>query len=115
MAAEQETSKFYLLNCDKTYDLKIVEKLLMDVQEKCGIKISAEPLHFGLQQMKELVDTTLPTLKMDFAIFVLHAGESRLSVNEDNAGIGYAKLYRALLQATGQFTKFKQRLHFRSS
>ena len=38
---------------------------------------------------------------MDFAIFVVHAHESRLSINEDNAGIGYARLYRALLQATG--------------
>jgi len=42
---------------------------------------------------------------MDFAIFAVHAHESRLSINEDNAGIGYARLYRALLQATGKSTE----------
>ena len=36
------------------------------------------------------------------AFFVVHAHESRLSINEDNAGIGYAKVYRALLEATGE-------------
>ena len=95
--------KFYLFNCDETYDLKTVEKLLLDVEEKYGLKISAESLYFGLQRMDEFVDTTLTTLKMDFAIFVLHTNESRLSINEDNAGIGYAMFYRALLRATGQF------------
>lgn len=39
---------------------------------------------------------------MDYAVLVVHAHESRLSINEDNAGIGYAKIYRALLQATGR-------------
>ncbi|XP_068686767.1 uncharacterized protein [Montipora foliosa] len=100
MAAKEEIMKFYLFNCDETYDLKTVEKLLLDVEENYSLKISAEPLYFGLQRMDEFVDTTLPTLKMDFAIFVLHADESRLSINEDNAGIGYAKFYRALLRAT---------------
>ena len=52
--------------------------------------------------MAEMVETTLPSLKMDFAIFVVHANESRLSINEDNAGIGYARIYRALLQLTGE-------------
>ena len=42
-------------------------------------------------------------LVMDFAVFVVHANESRLSINEDNAGIGYARFYRALLQKTGRF------------
>lgn len=102
MATEKEVMKFYLFNCDHTYDLKIVEELLVVVEEKYGFKISAEPLYFGLRQMTELTDKTLPTLDMDFAIFVLHANESRLSINETNAGIGYAKLYQALLQSTGQ-------------
>ena len=39
---------------------------------------------------------------MDYAVLVVHAHESRLSINEDKAGIGYAKIYRALLQATGR-------------
>ena len=30
----------------------------------------------------------------------------RLLINEDNAGIGYAKIYRGLLQATGKERKY---------
>ena len=44
----------------------------------------------------------IPTLGMDMAFSVVHAHESRLSINEDDAGIGYAKIYRALLKATGK-------------
>ena len=102
MASEKKAMKFYLFNCDHTYDLKTVEELLVVVEEKYGFKIAAEPLYFGLKQMTELADETLPTLDMDFAIFALHANESRLSINETNAGSGYAKLYQALLQSTGQ-------------
>ena len=94
---------FCLFNCDNTYDLKIVEEFLEAVEEKYGFKISFDSLYFGLRQMAEMVETTLPTLKMDFGIFVVHANESRLSINEDNAGIGYARLYKALLRATGEF------------
>jgi len=44
---------------------------------------------------------------MDLAVFVVHANESRLSINEENAGIGYAKIYRALVQATGKSLDYK--------
>ena len=98
-----QPKRFSLFNCDNTYDLKPVEEFLEAVEEKYGFKISFGSLHFGLRQMTEMVETTLPTLKMDFAIFVVHANESRLSINEDNAGIGYARLYKALLRATGEF------------
>jgi len=40
-------------------------------------------------------------MKMDFAMFVVHAHESVLLINNDNLEHGYAKVYRALLQATG--------------
>ena len=53
--------------------------------------------------MVKVCGKTLPKLVMDFAVFVVHANESRLSINEDNAGIGYARFYRALLQKTGGF------------
>ena len=53
--------------------------------------------------MAEVCDRTLPHLVMDYAIFVVHSDESLLSINEDNAGIGYARPYRALLQKTGGF------------
>ena len=69
----------------------------------CGFKISDDRLCFGLQRVAEVCDRTSPHLVMDNAIFVVHADESRLSINEDNAGIGYARLYRSLLQKTGRF------------
>ena len=95
--------KFFLFNCDNTYNLEVVEKFLLDLEEKYGLKFSIDRLTFGLPLMAEVCEKTLPKLAMDVAVFVLHADESRLSINEDNAGIGYAKLYRALLQKTGGF------------
>ena len=100
---EVQPKRFYLFNCDNTYDLKIVEDFLLEEDEKGKYKIHVDSLNFGLRRMTAMVETTLPTLKVDFAIFVVHANESRLSINEDNAGIGYARIYRALLQATGEF------------
>ena len=105
MMAVQPT-RFCLFNCDHTYDLKIVEEFLLEEDEKGKYKISVDSLYFGLRRMTEMVETTLPTLEMDCAIFVVHANESRLSINEDNAGIGYARLYKALLQATGEFKMY---------
>ena len=98
-----QSKRIYLFNCDNTYDLKIVETFLLKVEEKHGFQIVVESLYFRLQQMAELSRKTLPTLQMDFAIFVVHANESRLSINEENAGIGYAEFYRALLQKTREF------------
>ena len=65
--------------------------------------MSVDRLCFGLQRVAEVCDRTLPHLVMDYAIFVFHADESPLSTNEDNAGIGYARLYPSLLQKTGRF------------
>ena len=101
-----QPKRFCLFNCDNTYDLKPVEECLEAVKEKYGFKISVDLLYFRLRQMAEMVETTLPTLKMDFGIFVVHANESRLSINEDDAGIGYARLYKALLRATGEFKMY---------
>ena len=101
--AKSTTQTVYLFNCDKTFKLDSVETLLLEVNGKCNFKV--EKLHFRLNQMGELCKTTIPRLQMDFAVFVVHAHESRLSINEDNAGIGYAKIYRALLGATGEFNK----------
>ena len=98
--------KFFLFNCDNTYNLEVVEKFLLDLEEKYGLKFSIDRLTFGLPLMAEVCEKTLPKLAMDVAVFVLHADESRLSINEDNAGIGYARLYRALLQKTGGFLLF---------
>ena len=98
-----QLKRFYIFNCDNTYKLEIVENFLLQVEEKYGFKISIDRLNFGLQRMVEVCENTLPKLVMDVAVFVVHANESRLSINENNAGIGYARFYRALLQKTGGF------------
>ena len=98
-----QSSAFYLFNCDNTYNLEIVETFLLKLEEKYGFKITVARRYFSLQEMADLCEKTLPQLVMDFAIFVVHANESRLSINEDNAGIGYARFYRGLLQNTGGF------------
>ena len=95
--------KFFLFNCDNTYNLEVVEKFLLDLEEKYGFKFTIDRLTFRLPQLAEVCENTIPKLVMDVAVFVVHADESRLSINEDNAGIGYARLYRALLQKTGGF------------
>ena len=75
------------------------------MESNYDFKILVEKRYFRLQQTSEMCETTIPKLQMDFAIFVVHAHESRLSINEDNAGIGYARFYRALLQATDECIK----------
>ena len=104
-------SRVHLFNCDNTYKLEPVEQLLTATKKKLetelGIHVDSVKKHpFRLAQMSDMVTKTIPTLEMDMAFFVVHAHESRLSINEDNAGIGYAKIYRALLQATGRKRKY---------
>lgn len=100
--AERSSQKGFLINCDKTYNLDVVEEFLLQMDEKHGIDISSDKLYFGLDRMAEICESTIPQLQVDFAIFVVHAHESRLSINEEDAGIGYAKLYKALQKATGE-------------
>ena len=95
--------KFFLFNCDNTYNLEVVEKFLLELEEKYGLKFLIDRLTFALPLMEKKNKKTLPKLTMDVAVFVVHANESRLSINEDNAGIGYARIYRALLHKTGGF------------
>ena len=98
----QLKKRVHLFNCDNTYKLEPVEKLL----DQFSIHVKSVEKHsFRLTKMSEMFDK-IPTLGMDMAFFVVHALESRLSINEDNAGIGYAKIYKALLQATGKERKY---------
>ena len=98
----QLRKRVHLFNCDNTYKLEPVEKLL----DQFRIHVERVEKHsFRLTKMSEMVDK-ITTLEMNMAFFVVHAHESRLSINEDNAGIGYAKIYRALLQATGKKRKY---------
>lgn len=74
----------------------------MEMNKKHGFNFAIGKHNFELQQLADYCKTKIPQIQMDCAIFVVQAHESRLSINEDNAGIGYAKIYRALLDATGK-------------
>ena len=90
----------HLFNCDNVYPLSIVEDLLKATKAKFGFEFSVEKHIFALSEMREL-SMTIPAMKMDFAMFVVHAHESVLLINNDNLEHGYSKVYRALLEATG--------------
>ena len=107
MSVERSESKnpicFHLFNCDKTYNLDVVSNLLSAVNEKStGLDIDSKQRYFRLPEMSNLCDTIRSGPAMDFAIFAVNANESRLSINEQNSGIGYGKFFKALLKATGQ-------------
>ena len=68
-------------------------------KQNLGFTFTVENHYFSLSEMAELSEKVIPTLQMDFAFLVVHAHESRLSIND---GRGYTKLYRAVLQATGR-------------
>lgn len=98
-----EASSAILFNCDNTYSLDSVENLLHKMKRKYDFKILVQKRYFRLQQMSQVCETTIPKLQMDVAIFVaMLTNLGSRSINEDNAGAGYARLYRALLQATGK-------------
>lgn len=107
---EKNLTSFHLFNCDTTYNLNTVEAFLLKMEDKLNFKIAVEKCYFRLQQMSEICETVL-LQQMDVAIFVIHAHESRLSINEDNAGIGYARLYKTLLQATSEFNRINKIEH----
>ena len=92
-----QTKSICLFNCDNTYNLDKVETFLMEMNKKHGFNFAIEKRYFQLSQMTDFCETNIPQLQMDCAIFVVHANESRLSINERDAGIGYAIVYRALL------------------
>ena len=96
----------HLFNCGQTYKLDVVEKLFKVVEPKLNFAFSIQSHYFVLRDMSQVCEGIIrfpDQIKVDdVAVFVVHAHESRLSINEDNAGIGYAKIYKALLQATGE-------------
>ena len=104
MASPVRVMKFHLFNCDNTYRLDSVETLLLKMADDLNLRILVDKLNFRLSEMSDVYKKTVPQLQMDYAVLVVHAHESRLSINEDNAGIGYTKIYKALLQATGRST-----------
>ena len=106
-AAMDKKKRVHLFNCDKTYDLLMVEALLRSVGGKLPFTFTISKHYFSLKNMAEICENTISKLTINFAFFVVHANESRLSINESNVDIGYTKVYRALLEATGKFNVFK--------
>ena len=102
MEMKGNSTNIYLFNCDNTCSLDPIESLLLAVQNDVKMRCTVHKLNFRLSEMSEISETVIPGLQMDFAVFAVHAHESRLSINEDNAGIGYASLYRALKRASGE-------------
>ena len=96
----------YIFNCDKTCNLDSVETLLSGSKGKLGSNVLVFKHNVSeiLSQSSEMYDSIVPDLPMDFAIFVVHANEAQLLINEDIAGNGYAKIYRTLLKAAGVYT-----------
>ena len=88
----------YIFSSNDTCNLDVVGKLLSCIKEKLGIKMLAFKNHFCLSDSTEMCESIIPDLIMDFAIFVVHANEDRFFINEDSA-----RIYRALLKATGKF------------
>ena len=68
---------------------------------KLGFEFAVEKDNFTLSEMSELSTKIILAMEMAFAMFVVHAHESVVHINNDNLEHGYAKVYRALLQATG--------------
>lgn len=63
--------------------MDLVEALLLKIAGDHSLKILVEKQYFRLGQMLEMCETTIPELQMDFAVFVVHAQESRLTINEE--------------------------------
>ena len=98
--------RVHLFNCDNTYKLEPVEKFL----DQYSIHVEPEEKHsFRLPEMSEMVDK-IPTLEMNMAFFVVNTHESRLSINEDNAGMW---LRQDIQSYTASWTgKERKHLHF---
>ena len=104
-ADEEENIRYvHLFNCDRTYELHVVEKLFKVLERKLNFAFAIRSRYFTLRDMSHICENIIPDqIGMDdVAIFVVHAHESCLSINEDKAGIGYAMIYRTLLKATGE-------------
>ena len=94
----------FVFSCDNTCNLNSVDSLLSELRRKLdfGILVFKHNVSDGPSQTSEMCESVIPDqLPMDFAIFVVQASEPWLSINEDIDGKGYAKIYRALLKATG--------------
>ncbi|XP_077984279.1 uncharacterized protein LOC144438926 [Glandiceps talaboti] len=87
-----------LINCDRLVKLEDIKRDLFSLPSTV-VKAGVE--YFALKEMDSKADDIKTRQnKPDMAIFVVNANESRLSINEPSAGIGYTKMYTALQHAT---------------
>ncbi|XP_019622051.1 PREDICTED: uncharacterized protein LOC109468239 isoform X1 [Branchiostoma belcheri] len=97
--ATQSAMDVLLVNCDKTYSLESVEELIKVAKNACvGSNIRIEKQYCNVSQL-QAVSEKVRQRRLLCGVLVVNAYESRLSINEEKAGIGYAVLYRALLEA----------------
>ncbi|XP_066287405.1 uncharacterized protein [Branchiostoma lanceolatum] len=99
MASSAKSTDVLIINCDETYPLDSVQALVTKSSQATSIKTTIERRSFSLPKLAE-VSEEVKGKPLLCAILVLNAHESRLSINEKNAGIGYAILYRALRAAS---------------
>ncbi|XP_019647187.1 PREDICTED: uncharacterized protein LOC109487624 [Branchiostoma belcheri] len=99
MASSPKSNDVLIINCDETYPLDSVEALVKKSSQTTRVDTAIEPVRFSLPKLAE-VSEEVKGKQLLCAILVLNAHESRLSINEKNAGIGYAVLYRALREAS---------------
>lgn len=101
--ANRNRKSFHLFHCDHLCNLSEVETLLRAVEKEVAFKnLEIVPHLFKREKISDVVKT-IPSLRMDFAVFVVHASESCLAFNEDS---GYGKLYEALKIRAGSGTSY---------
>ncbi|XP_019636255.1 PREDICTED: uncharacterized protein LOC109478883 [Branchiostoma belcheri] len=84
-----------LINCDNTYSLDPVEELV----KLANPNIRVDRQYCNVSELQAVSEEVRRRQQLLCGVFVVNAYESRLSINEENAGIGYAVLYNALLEA----------------
>ncbi|XP_068685023.1 uncharacterized protein [Montipora foliosa] len=91
------TCRVHIFNCDGTCNLDEVKSLLEAVGKKVEIRIEVRKHTYELNKTTTLVEKTIPSLKMDYAVLMVHARDNCPSF-EDNR---YGKIYRTLKERTG--------------
>ena len=102
---KQSKKYFSLFSCDKTCNLGQVTTLLRSVEGRVDFKIKVEeqPFRTGSETtaFSTVSEETIPNLRMDYAVFMVHAND-QLSFSEEC----YGKIYKALTEKTGSGTSF---------
>ena len=99
------TKTFHIFNSDRTYSMDRVVDLLDSVKAELPFSFTVKRHSFSLSRMRDLSEE-VSSFDMDYAVFVVHANESRLSINDGNIESSYTVLFQALLRATGLTEQF---------